>query len=108
MDAARLGKCRVRADINSAAAVLYPAYGCRASLCVALMISAEEGLISAKDSKSKVLFRLSSPRSDRGCHHEYATCSFRLAVPPLLRFKLLPKPSLLIDPSPCQMHDHGP
>lgn len=83
MDAARLGRFCVRADIKGAAAVLYPAYWCRDSLCVALMISARKGLISCEDSKSTLPFRLTSPRSDLRCHHEYATCSICLAVPPV-------------------------
>jgi len=40
---------------------------------VALMESAEEDLISGKDSKSKHLFRFASPRSDLFCHHENVT-----------------------------------
>jgi len=47
---------------------------CRAKLCVALMKSAEEGLISVKDSKSSQRFRLTSPRSDLFRHHENGTC----------------------------------
>ena len=49
-------------------------YVCRAWLCVALMKSAEEGLISRKDSRSKVRFRFASPRSDLFHHHENVTC----------------------------------
>ena len=41
---------------------------------MALMISAEEGLISGKDSKSEEPFRLASPRSDLFRHHEIVTC----------------------------------
>jgi len=41
---------------------------------VALMKSAEEGLISGKDSQSKVRFRFASPRSDLFGHHENVTC----------------------------------
>ena len=74
MDAARFGRCLRRDDIEVRLAVLYPAYVCRAWLCVALMKSAEEGLISGKDSQSKVRFRFASPRSDLFGHHENVTC----------------------------------
>jgi hypothetical protein len=45
MDAAQAGKRHVCSGIQDAVAVLYPAYICRASLCVAPMNSAEESLI---------------------------------------------------------------
>jgi hypothetical protein len=54
-------------------AVLYPAYVEEALGPLALMNSAEEGLISLMDCKSKRTCRLTSSRSDLFCHHECFT-----------------------------------
>ena len=75
MDAARFGRCCVRDGIEvRLQSYIRPTSAEPGWLRVALMRSAEEGLNSAKDSKSKNLFRLASPRSDLFRHHEYGTC----------------------------------